>query len=333
MRNYIRHALSVPSKNSWAYEVEGDIGFHRFEQDEQALTLWVHETGHSIDSQMGPDKRTWFTGTQPWLTAYNSDSAVSGVYARVSQRENFAQELNIALLDRNFPGGMNSTNQTQWLQVGHQVRAIQARLGNILLPGGKCDIDARGKYPGISDIIVCLPNATNCLAFTNATYAKEHGHDPNPNPIPTQSPQGGFPGPQGGQRGGGSGGGSQYLVHQRRRCSRPPPPPPPPPPPRPRPDYGPGTPTYQNNTISNGKPDPDANPSPSPNPDDGTIRQITWRNVPINNSAAAIAAQYDKVPLPDDCPNRKFSFDSGFGYFGLSGHGLGAGVGVGCTPA
>ncbi|KAK4213785.1 hypothetical protein QBC37DRAFT_463076 [Rhypophila decipiens] len=86
MRNYVRHALSVPSKNSWAYEVE-----------------------------------------------------------------NFAQELNIALLDRNLPGGMNSTNQTQWLQVEHQVRAIQARLGNILLPGGKCDIDARSKYPGISE--------------------------------------------------------------------------------------------------------------------------------------------------------------------------------------
>lgn len=32
------------------------------------------------------------------------------------------------------------------------------------------------KGPGISDKVVCTPDGTNCLAATNATWAKEHGH-------------------------------------------------------------------------------------------------------------------------------------------------------------
>ncbi|KAM7201625.1 hypothetical protein V8F33_003174 [Rhypophila sp. PSN 637] len=268
----------VPSKNR-----EGDIVFHRFGQDEQALTLWVHETGHSIDSQIGPDKRTWFTKTHAWLTAYNNDSAVSGVYARVNQRENFAQELNIALLDRNLPGGMNSTNQTQWLQVEHQ----------------------RSQTPPMQGT---RPSKSNPDSVPAARFSRSARRSTRTSTR-------------------------RFTISSASTSSVWSTPPPPPPPPTRRPDYGPGTPTYPNNT-SNGGPDPELpdkpSPSPSPSPD-GPIREITWQNVPINNSAAAITAENDKVQLRYHNSNRKFSVDSGFEYSGLHGHGLDAGVG--CTPA
>ncbi|KAM7203809.1 hypothetical protein V8F20_003815 [Naviculisporaceae sp. PSN 640] len=172
IRNYLRHAL--PGEQSAAGSSGGDTTFFGPQQDDQAITLWVHETGHSVDAHHGGDGTSSFSVTPVWIDAYNKDSAVFDGYAR---SKNFAQELVIALLDRNLPGGLDAHNDTpQWHQVLNQVRSIQTLLGDELLPGGRCDSDKRMKYPGISDKVVCTPDATNCLAATNATWAKEHAH-------------------------------------------------------------------------------------------------------------------------------------------------------------
>lgn len=69
----------------------------------------------------------------------------------VDQIENFAQEVNIALLDKNLRGGLSSNNLTQWRGVENQMRSVQTLLGNQLLPGGECDSHGRMEVPGISE--------------------------------------------------------------------------------------------------------------------------------------------------------------------------------------
>ncbi|KAM7203798.1 hypothetical protein V8F20_003804 [Naviculisporaceae sp. PSN 640] len=166
MRNYVRHVISVPyGGGAHAWSGVGDVMFRGSVSDAAALTVWIHEIGHCIDNHNGVGGNSDFSATSTWLTAFNADTGVPDDYARTSQAENFAQNMNVALYDKLNPlsGGIWGQPYPVW-KIQNQFTAVETQLGNQLLPGGTC---SRGIYSGVtvSSAVVCAgPLSTACIA-------------------------------------------------------------------------------------------------------------------------------------------------------------------------
>lgn len=56
---------------------------------------------------------------------------------RLTNSQNQAQEVVVALFDRNVPGGIGSV-EPNWSKIFHQYQTVRGYLGNVLVPGGTC---------------------------------------------------------------------------------------------------------------------------------------------------------------------------------------------------
>lgn len=133
MRQYIRHIIALPGNKSAGsggdnIQMNGPIG----------ITVYVHETGHSLDSHaFDPKYGAPFSNSDVWISNYNQDSAVTDDYAQTSQQENLAQETVVSLYDKVVPGGIGKI-QPNWKAIFHQYATLQGYIGDTIIPGGTC---------------------------------------------------------------------------------------------------------------------------------------------------------------------------------------------------
>lgn len=133
MREYIRHVIALPGSKS-----AGSSGDNIQMNGAVGITVFVHETGHSLDSHgFDPKYGVPFSNSKTWLDNYNMDTAVCDSYAQSSQQENLAQETVVGLYDKVVPGGVGNI-QPNWKAIFHQYATVQGYLGDILTPGGTC---------------------------------------------------------------------------------------------------------------------------------------------------------------------------------------------------
>ena len=112
------------------------------------LTVFVHETGHSLD-RLGAysgtnnsfnDDNASFADSSTWLKNYAEDSHVPDPYAQTNQAENLAQNTVVATYDLNVPGGFPGV-EPKWRGLRNQLatmRSGQAKEGAFLVKGGLC---------------------------------------------------------------------------------------------------------------------------------------------------------------------------------------------------
>ncbi|KAF3932656.1 hypothetical protein ABW19_dt0201483 [Dactylella cylindrospora] len=88
MRSLVRHAIALPQNgcSAQAFTDRGDIVMFG---PCTGVTVWLHETGHQLDSRLKPAER--FSGTQEWLEALGADTCVPDSYANTNTVEDFAQ--------------------------------------------------------------------------------------------------------------------------------------------------------------------------------------------------------------------------------------------------
>ena len=134
MRQWVRHMVSLPA----------DGGAHAYNAGDNIMlagnvgtTVFVHETGHSLDAHAFYDGKQRMSSSQKWLDAYNADTAVPDYYAQTNQVENFAQNTVVALFNANVPGGVG-TVQPGWRQISHQFHLIDDLIPGTIKPGGVC---------------------------------------------------------------------------------------------------------------------------------------------------------------------------------------------------
>lgn len=130
-RSFVRHMVFVPGDPS-----AGSTGDNVQMNGELGITVFVHETAHSMDGHGFPDIGG-FSESQIWLDAYNNDSAVPDAYAQTSQQENFAQQTVVALYDKVVPDGIG-TIQPNFEAIQNQYTAIQNYGEDLITPGGEC---------------------------------------------------------------------------------------------------------------------------------------------------------------------------------------------------
>ncbi|KAL8686948.1 MAG: hypothetical protein Q9218_006744 [Villophora microphyllina] len=155
-RQWVRHVVTLPDKDAWAQNVDGDIAFYG--EAMSNLNIYIHESGHSLDllgAYNGYRNYTWaeavhhgLSSSEEWLENYNQDSMVPDPYAQTNQRENVAQNTVITSYQRNVPGGFTGLNPNastifhQWAAIDTNQReaynATTGEAGNLLIPGGVC---------------------------------------------------------------------------------------------------------------------------------------------------------------------------------------------------
>ncbi|KAL8957758.1 MAG: hypothetical protein Q9183_005975 [Haloplaca sp. 2 TL-2023] len=136
-RQYVRHIITLPAKNGWAYNANGNIAF--FGTPMTDLNVHLHEAAHSLDLQHAYKDKPLHSSSK-WLSEYAQDSKVPDPYAQTNQIENVAQNTVITAYERNVPNGFHGINKHsdsifhQWATVDTE----QREAGKLLVPGGKC---------------------------------------------------------------------------------------------------------------------------------------------------------------------------------------------------
>ncbi len=140
MRQWVRHLIALPDPNGGhAYNSNGNVAL--FDKIEGAITVFIHETGHSLDL-LGAYYDKPLSASNYWLTQYALDSNVPDPYSATNQVENVAQNTVVGTFNENIPGGFASVEKNSG-KTFHQYATLQteadrAAPGNILKPGGKC---------------------------------------------------------------------------------------------------------------------------------------------------------------------------------------------------
>ncbi|KAL8842394.1 MAG: hypothetical protein Q9170_000522 [Blastenia crenularia] len=137
-RSYVRHMIALPDPNGGhAYNSNGNIAlFNRVNGD---LTVFVHESGHSLDL-LGAYTDKPLSSSTNWINNYNQDADVPDPYAQTNQVENVAQNTVVDSFNLNVPGGFSSV-EPGYAKISHQyatVQSSQTGAGNLLVPGGAC---------------------------------------------------------------------------------------------------------------------------------------------------------------------------------------------------
>ncbi|KAL8996868.1 MAG: hypothetical protein Q9169_003720 [Polycauliona sp. 2 TL-2023] len=136
-RDFVRHIVSIPSDQTYAYNMNGNIVF--FGATLNSLPIHLHEAAHSLDLQ-GAYPSKPLSSSPKWLNAYEKDSAVPDGYSQNNQIENVAQNTVVASFDRNVPGGVAKVLEES-RKIKNQYSTVlseQNEGGNLLVPGGKC---------------------------------------------------------------------------------------------------------------------------------------------------------------------------------------------------
>ncbi|KAJ4147525.1 hypothetical protein LMH87_002037 [Akanthomyces muscarius] len=133
MRQFIRHIIALPGQRS-----AGSSGDNIQMNGDVEITVFIHETGHSLDSHaFDPKLGAPFSNGKAWTDAYNKDSAVTDDYAQTSQQENFAQETVVSVYDKNVKGGIGKI-QPNAQAIRNAYTTLEKYIGNIIIPGGVC---------------------------------------------------------------------------------------------------------------------------------------------------------------------------------------------------
>ncbi|KAF3932965.1 hypothetical protein ABW20_dc0102708 [Dactylellina cionopaga] len=93
MRSLIRHPIALPQESCSAAAFTG-VGDIVMFGDCTAVSVWLHETGHQLDSRLNPATR--FSASSEWLQALSEDTCAPDDYANSSTIEDFAQVTVIA---------------------------------------------------------------------------------------------------------------------------------------------------------------------------------------------------------------------------------------------
>ncbi|KAL8858946.1 MAG: hypothetical protein Q9178_004625 [Gyalolechia marmorata] len=136
-RDYVRHVISAPSPDNWAYIFDASIVF--FGNTLDNLAVHLHETGHALDlGNAYPAKP--LSSSDRWRNAYQQDSAVPDPYSQTNQVENVAQNTVVASFHKNVNGGFPGVNPNSRRIVNQYSTVVQQQKegGDLLIPGGKC---------------------------------------------------------------------------------------------------------------------------------------------------------------------------------------------------
>ena len=104
------------------------------------LTVFIHETGHSLDL-FGAYPDNPLSSSKNWLKSYAQDTHVPDPYSQTKQVENLAQNTVVAAYDLNVPGGIQSV-EPRWRGLRNQLRTIEEEQSvneGFLLRGGVCN--------------------------------------------------------------------------------------------------------------------------------------------------------------------------------------------------
>lgn len=133
MRQFIRHIIALPGQRS-----AGSSGDNIQMNGDCEITVFIHETGHSLDSHaFDPRLGVPFSNGKAWTDAYNKDTAVTDDYAQTSQQENFAQETVVSVYDKNVQGGIGKI-QPNYKAIQNAYTTLENSIGDIIIPGGVC---------------------------------------------------------------------------------------------------------------------------------------------------------------------------------------------------
>ncbi|EPS39967.1 hypothetical protein H072_6417 [Dactylellina haptotyla CBS 200.50] len=94
MRSLVRHPIALPQPEGCSAQAFTDIGDIVMYGPCNASSVWVHETGHQLDSRL--NSATRFSATPEWTDALGYDSCVPDNYANTNVLEDFAQVVVIA---------------------------------------------------------------------------------------------------------------------------------------------------------------------------------------------------------------------------------------------
>ncbi|KAM3475799.1 hypothetical protein MY5147_003551 [Beauveria neobassiana] len=138
MRQYIRHMIALPGQRS-----AGSAGDNIQMNGDCEITVFIHETGHSLDSHaFDPKHGVPFSSSPVWKDAYDKDTAVTDDYAQTSQQENFAQETVVAVYNKNVNkgggGGGIGKIQPNAQAIRNAYTTLEKYIGDIIIPGGEC---------------------------------------------------------------------------------------------------------------------------------------------------------------------------------------------------
>ncbi|KAF3920121.1 hypothetical protein AA313_de0202373 [Arthrobotrys entomopaga] len=143
MRSLVRHPIALP-QDGCAAQAFIDVGDIVMYGGCAALSVWVHETGHQLDTQLKPLKP--LSGTKEWKQNLSYDSCVPDSYANMNVVEDFAQIVVVAQFNtlagykpqENYPGCMD-----------HRHGYLEQRYRALFMePGGTC-----GSRPADSKIV------------------------------------------------------------------------------------------------------------------------------------------------------------------------------------
>ncbi|OAA40087.1 hypothetical protein BBO_06145 [Beauveria brongniartii RCEF 3172] len=133
MRQYIRHIIALPGQRS-----AGSAGDNIQMNGDCEITVFIHETGHSLDSHaFDPKYGVPFSNGRAWMDAYGKDTAVTDDYGQTSQQENFAQEMVVSVYDKNVKGGIGKI-QPNARAIYNAYTTLEKYIGDIIIPGGEC---------------------------------------------------------------------------------------------------------------------------------------------------------------------------------------------------
>ncbi|KAF2011903.1 hypothetical protein BU24DRAFT_485210 [Aaosphaeria arxii CBS 175.79] len=126
MRSYTRHLIVLPaeaenhsSKSSAVWNDRDDI----YIKGRPSMHEFLVAVAKSADLHGFPGIKDAYHNTTEWLEAYNKDSAVPSTIAQISQAENIAVHIAIALFDIRVPGGISSV-LPGWRDIGNQQKQI-----------------------------------------------------------------------------------------------------------------------------------------------------------------------------------------------------------------
>lgn len=144
IRNWDRHLITVPGTAS-AYNRGGNIVF--FGEAAGDMDVFIHESGHSLDLLGSMDQDgAHLSSSDTFQNAVAADSNVPDNYAGTNYIEDVAQNVVVAVYDRNVPNGFPGV-QPNAAAIQNQYHAVENAAGDTLVPGGACDRHLQDSAP------------------------------------------------------------------------------------------------------------------------------------------------------------------------------------------
>ena len=136
-RQFVRHVVALPDTSGHAFNSDGNLAMFNIGAD--GLSVYIHETGHSLDLH-GAYSRGELSTSQNWADNYNQDPNVPDGYSQSNTVEDVAQNTVVAAYNVQVPGGYGSIEPNA-NNIFHQYATVQTwqrESGNLLVPGGTC---------------------------------------------------------------------------------------------------------------------------------------------------------------------------------------------------